>query len=98
MHKWTYEISRHRLEDILRVMEERGFVERDSGSRVLFCDSEGGCYFDEFPELYRCAVREVMPPEAWEMYRGFRCVRCLERQRQPPVDSESVTGRPRRNS
>jgi formylglycine-generating enzyme len=35
----------------------------------------GGCFFDEYPELFRCAVRDGVYASAWEVYRGFRCVR-----------------------
>jgi sulfatase modifying factor 1 len=35
----------------------------------------GGCFYDETPELYRCAVRDGVGPDVWEMYRGFRCVK-----------------------
>lgn len=35
----------------------------------------GGCFYDETPELYRCAVRDEVGPDVWEMYRGFRCAK-----------------------
>ena len=35
----------------------------------------GGCWYDEQPELYRCAVRDGTRPDHWEFYRGFRCAR-----------------------
>lgn len=35
----------------------------------------GGCWYDEYPELYRCAVRDCVNPDVWEFYRGFRCVK-----------------------
>ena len=35
----------------------------------------GGCWYDETPELYRCAVRDCVIADAWEIYRGFRCAK-----------------------
>ena len=35
----------------------------------------GGCWYDEYPELFRCAVRDGISADAWEFYRGFRCVK-----------------------
>jgi formylglycine-generating enzyme required for sulfatase activity len=35
----------------------------------------GGCFFDEYPFMYRCSIRDMVDGDAWEMYRGFRCAR-----------------------
>jgi iron(II)-dependent oxidoreductase len=45
---------------------------RSSGTNKVI---RGGCWYDETPELYRCAVRDEVGPGVWEMYRGFRCVK-----------------------
>lgn len=45
---------------------------RGSGTNKVI---RGGCFYDEMPELYRCAVRDSVGPDVWEMYRGFRCVK-----------------------
>ena len=70
MHKWTYDISRHHLEDILTAMEKQGFAESDVGSRVLFCDSEGGCFFDDAPDPIEDAIKGIMNnrgQDGWEL-------------------------------
>lgn len=45
---------------------------RGSGTNKVI---RGGCFYDETPELYRCAVRDGVGPNVWEMYRGFRCAK-----------------------
>jgi len=45
---------------------------RGSGTNKVI---RGACFYDEMPELYRCAVRDGVGADVWEMYRGFRCVK-----------------------
>lgn len=70
MPKWTHDISRHRLEEILSAMEQRGYSENAAASRVLFCDTEGGCYFDEAPDPVESTIRDILNErgqDGWEL-------------------------------
>lgn len=51
-------------------MEERGFAESDASSRILYCDSEGGCYFDEAPDPIEDTIKGILNErgqDGWEL-------------------------------
>ena len=76
MMRWTYDISRHSLGQVLEAMRSRGFAPGDASSRVLFCDQEGGCFFDESPDPYQEALKGILNKrgqDGWELVQvAFR--------------------------
>ncbi|MGQ9457728.1 MAG: hypothetical protein ACUVXH_06755 [Anaerolineae bacterium] len=75
MTRWTYQITTHSLEDLLRLAEALG-GSAEEASPVIFCDSEGVCFFDEAPNPYVAAITELLNREGqngWELVQiAFR--------------------------
>ena len=70
MVQWAYDISRHSLGDVLAAMQADGFTPAESSARVLFCDQEGGCFFDESPDPYQQAIKDMLNKrgrDGWEL-------------------------------
>lgn len=76
MPRWTYDISRHSLGQVLEAMRAHGFSPADAGSRVLFCDQEGGCFFDDPSDPYQEALKDILNErgqDGWELVQvAFR--------------------------
>lgn len=70
MSHWQYDISRHSLEEIVQLMERHGYLAQGDESRVLFCDTEGKCFFDESPDPYQQAITDLLNrrgSDGWEL-------------------------------
>jgi len=69
MGRWTYDISRHSLAEIVQMMRDRGY-DADGGSQVLFCDTQGRCFFDEAPDPYEMTIKDILNArgrDGWEL-------------------------------
>jgi len=68
--KWTYDISRHALGELLTEMEELGYAGSESASPVILCDTQGECVFDDAPDPLRetiVALLNERGSDGWEL-------------------------------
>jgi hypothetical protein len=57
MKKHEYTITTHAAEDILARISDRM---AETEPPVVYCDSQGACFFDEAPNPYTAAIVEIL--------------------------------------
>ena len=57
MKKYEYTITTHTAEDILARISDRM---AETEQLVVYCDSQGTCFFDEAPNPYTAAIVEIL--------------------------------------
>lgn len=70
MARWEYDITTHSAGEVLKVREELGHPPDPHGPSVVYCDTEGECFFDEAPNPYVEAVVHILNQkgkEGWEL-------------------------------
>lgn len=76
MERWEYEITTHTAGEVLKVREELGHPREPQGPDVVYCDTEGLCFFDEAPNPYVEAIVHILNEkgkEGWELVQiAFR--------------------------
>jgi len=72
--EFFYNYNKSKLKKILKLIRLFLFKYFLNKNKVVLKSMKGGCFFDEYPELYRCSIRDGIQSDAWEIYRGFRCV------------------------
>jgi hypothetical protein len=74
--RWEYQITTHPVEEVLKVREELGHPPDPAGPRVVYCDTEGECFFDEAPNPYVEAIVHILNQQGeqgWELVQvAFR--------------------------
>jgi hypothetical protein len=76
MNRWEYQITTHPVSEVLEVREKLGHPPDPSGPRVVYCDTEGQCFFDEAPNPYVEAIVHILNDKGevgWELVQiAFR--------------------------
>jgi len=76
VERWEYEITTHTAGEVLKVREELGHPPDPQGPDVVYCDTEGVCFFDEAPNPYVEAIVHILNEkgkEGWELVQiAFR--------------------------
>ena len=75
---FSYSMRTHSGDDVLAKMAEMG-ASADGGAPVLYCDSQGGCMFDDDRAPYLRALEELLNEPATA---GKRLVQVVFRERQ----------------
>ena len=57
MKKYEYAITTHKAEDILAKVSDRV---AEAEPPVVYCDTEGVCFFDDAPNPYTAAIVEIL--------------------------------------
>jgi len=74
MGKYEYTITVHTADEILASISD---VAAEAEPPVLYCDSEGVCFFDEAPNPYVAAIVEILNAQGEQ---GWILVQVLPRQ------------------
>jgi hypothetical protein len=61
-HSYTYSLSTHHVDEVFARLESAG--QTPSGERVLYCDTDGTCIFDEKGDSYLDALADILNAEA----------------------------------
>jgi hypothetical protein len=76
MDRWEYQITTHPVSEVLEVREELGHPPDPAGPQVVYCDTEGQCFFDEAPNPYVEAIVHILNGKGeggWELVQiAFR--------------------------
>lgn len=76
MAQWVYAITTHSREELLEVAEELQGGPVGRAAPVIFCDTEGTCFFDDAPNSYVAAITEILNrkgQDGWELVQiAFR--------------------------
>ena len=70
MDRWEYQITTHSAGEVLRVREELGHPPQETGPTVVYCDTEGQCFFDEAPNPYVDSIVHILNgkgDQGWEL-------------------------------
>ncbi|MDH4208914.1 MAG: DUF4177 domain-containing protein [Anaerolineae bacterium] len=70
MDRWEYQITTHSAGEVLRVREELGHPPVEDNPPVVYCDTEGVCFFDEAPNPYVESMVHILNEkgaEGWEL-------------------------------
>ncbi len=79
MAQWTYQITTHSREEILEEMENLPGALRDLAAPVIFCDTQGRCFFDDAPNPYVAAITTILNRKGKD---GWELVQIAFRERQ----------------
>jgi hypothetical protein len=60
MDRWEYQITTHTAGEVLAVREELGYAPEEGNPPVVYCDTEGVCFFDEAPNPYVEAIVHIL--------------------------------------
>jgi hypothetical protein len=60
MDRSEYQITTHSAGEVLSVREELGHPPDPAGPTVVYCDTEGQCFFDEAPNPYVEAIVHIL--------------------------------------
>jgi len=66
MTDWRYRITVHATDDVLRELSEPV----EEAPRMMYCDDEGACYFDDGPNPLTQAIERLLNQvgeEGWEL-------------------------------
>ena len=73
---WEYNITTHSASEVLKVREELGYPPEPAGPRIIYCDTEAQCFFDEAPNPYVEAIVHILNDkgkEGWSLVQiAFR--------------------------
>ena len=76
MERWGYGITTHSAGEVLKVRQELGHPADPAAPSVVYCDTEGECFFDEAPNPYVEAIVHILNEkgkEGWELVQvAFR--------------------------
>jgi len=76
MGGWEYDITTHAAGEVLKIREELGHPPDPQGPDVVYCDTEGVCFFDEAPNPYVEAIVHILNERGkagWELVQiAFR--------------------------
>ncbi|HUS70085.1 MAG TPA: hypothetical protein VM075_04820 [Anaerolineae bacterium] len=70
MDRWEYHMTTHSADEVLRVREELGHPPQETGPTVVYCDTEGQCFFDEAPNPYVDSIVHILNEkgdQGWEL-------------------------------
>lgn len=86
MTRWTYQITTHSREELLQMAEALGGPVGEAAP-VIFCDSEGVCFFDEAPNPFVAAITQLLNrkgQDGWELVQiAFRARQLICIWRRP---------------
>lgn len=77
MDLWEYQITTHPVSEVLEVREELGHPPDPAGPQVVYCDTEGQCFFDEAPNPYVEAIVHILNEKG---ERGWKLVQIAFRE------------------
>ncbi len=77
MGGWKYDITTHTAAEVLRIREELGHPPDPQGPDIIYCDTEGVCFFDEAPNPYVDAIVHILNEKGRE---GWQLVQMVFRQ------------------
>jgi hypothetical protein len=76
MDRWEYQITTHPLEEVLKIREELGYPPEEESGTVVYCDTEGVCFFDDASNSYVEAMVHILNEQGergWELVQiAFR--------------------------
>jgi hypothetical protein len=76
MDRWEYRITTHTVSEVLKVREELGHPPEPAGPEVVYCDTEGVCFFDDAPNPYVESIVHIlngMGEQGWDLVQiAFR--------------------------
>jgi hypothetical protein len=76
MDRWEYQITTHSAGEVLRVREQLGHAPEEGSPPVVYCDTEGVCFFDEAPNPYVDSIVHILNEQGeqgWELVQvAFR--------------------------
>ena len=76
MERWEYGITTHLAGEVLKVRQELGHPADPAAPSIVYCDTEGECFFDEAPNPYVEAIVHILNEkgkEGWELVQvAFR--------------------------
>ena len=75
MEQYEYAITVHKAEEILARVSD---LAMEAKPPMLYCDSEGVCFFDEAPNPYVAAIVEILNAQGKQ---GWVLVQVLPRQK-----------------
>jgi len=61
-HSYTYSLSTHHVDEVFDRLERAGH--QPAGERVLYCDTDGACVFDEQDNAYLDVLADILNKEA----------------------------------
>jgi len=70
MDRWEYQITTHSAGEVLRVREQLGYPTEEGSPPVVYCDTEGVCFFDEAPNTYVESIVHILNEkgeQGWEL-------------------------------
>jgi len=59
MKKWEYDITSHTVEQVHVVRDKLGLPAEEAGP-VMFCNSDGVCFFDKMPNANTQAIVHIL--------------------------------------
>jgi len=70
MDRWEYQITTHSAGEVLRIREQLGHPLEEGSPPVVYCDTEGECFFDAAPNPYIESIVHIlngMGEQGWEL-------------------------------
>ena len=61
-HRYVYSLTAHHVDEVFERLEHAG--QAAAGPRVLYCDTEGTCLFDETDESYLDVLADILNDES----------------------------------
>ncbi|NIN68815.1 MAG: hypothetical protein GTO63_29835, partial [Anaerolineae bacterium] len=77
MERWEYDITTHAASEVLEAREQLGHPPDPQALEVVYCDTEGVCFFDEAPNPYVEAIIHILNEKGKE---GWKLVQVTFRQ------------------
>jgi hypothetical protein len=77
MDRWQFQITTHSAGEVLRVREELGHPPDEGSPPVVYCDTEGVCFFDEAPNPYVDSIVHILNAQGEQ---GWDLVQMVPRQ------------------
>ena len=68
MKRWEYDISSHSVEQVQAARDKLG-LPAEQVEPVMFCDSEGVCFFDKMPNANTQAIVHILNSRGAEGWR-----------------------------
>jgi hypothetical protein len=70
MDRWEYQVTTHSAGEVLRVREQLGYPPVEESPPVVYCDTEGVCFFDQAPNPYVESIVHILNEkgqQGWEL-------------------------------
>lgn len=61
-HHYVYSLSAHHVDEVFERLERAGRAA--AGPRILYCDTEGSCIFDQQDKTYLDVLADILNAEA----------------------------------